>query len=343
MKQILNTLFVTTEGAYLKKEGETVIVKVKKEVKLQLPIHTINGIVCFGRVLCSPALLGFCGQRQVTISFLSPFGRFLARVTGPTTGNVLLRRAQYAMSDDPLVAGHVARSILLGKAGNCRASLQRFMRDHRDSESIDAIESTVKSLAGLINKIQRETDLQKLRGLEGLIARKYFTVLPLMVKSQKESFEFGSRSRRPPRDNFNALVSFIYTLVLHDLNSALETVGLDPQVGFLHRQRPGRPSLALDIMEEFRPWLADRLALSLINLQQIQASGFMQTESGGIVMDESTRKSVLVAYQKRKQETIRHPFIGETLQIGLLFFTQSLIFSRFIRGDLDGYAPFFWK
>ncbi len=343
MKKHLNTLFVTTQGAYLAKEGETIVVKVEKEIRLRLPVHTIGGIVCFGNVACSPFLMGFCAQNGVGISFLSENGRFLARVQGPVSGNVLLRREQYRRADDQKASADVARAVLTGKVANSRTVLQRALRDHGDKLAADQVGFAVKRLSNYLEMLNQDQPLDALRGCEGDAAHLYFNVFDCLIVAQKEAFTFEERNRRPPLDNVNALLSFIYTLLVHDIRSALETVGLDPAVGFLHRDRPGRPSLALDMMEEFRPFLADRLTLSLINLRQVQGKGFKKTDSGAVTMTDETRKTVLVAYQERKQEEILHPFIDEKVAIGLLFHTQALLMARYLRGDLDGYPPFIWK
>ncbi len=343
MKKHLNTLFVTTQGAYLAKEGETIVVKVEKEVRLRLPVHTIGGIVCFGNVSCSPFLMGFCAENSVGISFLTEHGRFLARVQGPVSGNVLLRREQYRRADDPATSAEIARAILTGKIANSRTVLQRALRDHGDKLAADQVGIVVKRLNNCLELLNQGQPLDSLRGCEGDAAHLYFKVFDHLIVAQKEAFTFEERNRRPPLDNVNALLSFIYTLLLHDIRSVLETVGLDPAVGFLHRDRPGRPSLALDMMEEFRPFLADRLTLSLINLRQVQEKGFKKTDSGAVMMTDETRKTVLVAYQERKQEEIIHPFLDEKVTIGLLFHTQALLMARYLRGDLDGYPPFIWK
>jgi CRISPR-associated protein Cas1 len=343
MKKHLNTLFVTTQGAYLAKEGESVIVRVEKETRLRIPIHTLGGIVCFGNVGCSPFLMGFCAERDVAISFLSEYGRFLARVQGPVSGNVLLRREQYRKADDMIFSAQMARSVLTGKLANCRTVLQRALRDHPDKLDADQVSQASRQISGSLKRLQEDMPLNSLRGIEGDAAHVYFKVFDHLITSQKEDFSFRDRNRRPPLDNVNCLLSFLYTLVTHDVRSALESVGLDPAVGFLHRDRPGRPGLALDLMEEFRPFIADRLTLSLINLSQVQKKGFKKSESGAVLMDDETRKTVLVAYQKRKQDEIMHPFIEEKVTLGLLFHTQALLLARYLRGDLDGYPPFIWK
>jgi CRISPR-associated protein Cas1 len=343
MKKHLNTLFVTTQGAYLAKEGETVIVKAENEVRLRLPIHTIGGIVCFGNVSCSPFLMGFCAENDVAISFLTEHGRFMARVQGPVSGNVLLRRQQYRKADDPFATAHVTRSVLTGKLANCRTVVQRAIRDHGDKVNSQALKDVSSRMTYYLERLNEQTEMDTFRGIEGDAAHMYFSVFNELITSQKEDFSFEERNRRPPLDNVNSLLSFVYTLTMHDVRSALESVGLDPAVGFLHRDRPGRPGLALDLMEEFRPFLADRLVLSLINLRKVQKDGFRRTDSGAVIMSDETRKEVLVSYQNRKQEEIMHPFIGEKIHVGMLFHIQALLFSRFLRGELDAYPPFIWK
>lgn len=343
MKKLLNTLFITTPGAYLNKDGETVVVSVGKEIKLRVPIHMVAGIVCFGQVMMSPPLMGFCGERGVVVSFLSEHGRFLARVQGKVSGNVLLRREQYRRADDPATSTEIARSIVIAKIANCRTVLQRALRDRPESPGASQLNGTVGHLTALIEAVKTESSLDAVRGREGDAARVYFEVFDYLITAQKEDFVFRLRSRRPPLDNMNALLSFLYTLLAHDVSAALESAGLDPAVGFLHRDRPGRPGLALDLMEEFRPFFADRLALTLVNLRQVQGKGFRRMESGAVQMNDETRKQLLVAYQTRKQEEILHPFLNERVAIGLLFFVQALLMARYLRGDLDGYPPFFWK
>lgn len=343
MKKHLNTLFVTTQGAYLHKDGETVTVNVEREVRLRLPVHTLDGIVCFGNVMMSPFLMGFCAERDVTVSFLTEHGRFLARVQGPVSGNVLLRRQQYRYADDPAFSAGMASSFVIGKSFNCRTIILRALRDHGDKVDKPALRCAADRLSSILMHLQQELDLDTVRGFEGEAAKTYFRVFDQLITGQKEDFYFHERSRRPPLDRMNCLLSFLYTLVLHDCRSALESVGLDPAVGFLHRDRPGRPGLALDLMEEFRPLLADRLALSLVNLGQVKAKGFTISESGAVLMDDDTRKTLLVAYQKRKQDEIMHPFLNEQIRVGLLPYAQALLLARYLRGDLDGYPPFMWK
>lgn len=343
MKHHLNTLFITTQGAYLAKEGEAVSVRVEKETKLRVPLHTLGGIVCFGQVSCSPFLMGLCGERGVAISFFTEHGRFLARVNGFTSGNVLLRREQYRVADDFEKAAEISRVFVAAKIANSRTVLLRAARDHPENADPISLRYAIDQLDRCLADAQRANNLDTLRGVEGEAARVYFGVFNHLITAQREDFSFQSRSRRPPLDNINSLLSFLYAMLSHDARAACEAAGLDPAVGFLHRDRPGRPGLALDIMEEFRAFLTDRLALSLINRRQVQASGFRKSDSGGITMDDETRKTVLVAYQKRKQEEIQHPFLREKTTVGLLVHLQARLLARYLRGDLDGYPPFIWK
>jgi CRISPR-associated protein Cas1 len=343
MKRFLNTLFVTTPNSYLNKEGETVVVNVDKEKVARIPVINLQGIVCFGNILISPFLMGFCAQRGVTITHLTENGRFLARVQGPVTGNVLLRKDQYRMSDDLGRSAVVAKTIVLGKLANSRTVLQRALRDHPDKIDTGSVGRVVAELGNAIERVQRESDLEAIRGIEGDTARQYFGVFDELITAQKDDFTFHERNRRPPLDRVNALLSFIYTLLYHDIRSAIESCGLDPAVGFLHRDRPGRMSLALDLMEEFRSFFADRLVLSLINLKQVQGKEFAIAENGAVLMNDDARKKVLAAYQTRKQDAVYHPFVGKNMHIGILFQVQALLMARLIRGDIDGYPPFFWR
>ena len=343
MRKLLNTLYVTTQGSYLHKENETVVIEANGEKVLQLPIHTIGCIVCFGNVLCSPFLLGFCAERDISISFLSEYGKFLASVRSPVSGNVLLRRNQYRFADSQVQALGIATNIVMGKIANCRVVLNRTMRDHAGKVDCEGLKKCSQDLDRLLDDVTAVHDFDELRGYEGLAAAKYFSVFNEMIVAQKEDFSFTDRNRRPPTDEVNALLSFIYTILSHDVRSALETVGLDPSVGFLHTDRPGRYGLALDLMEEFRPFIADRLVLSLINRGQVHKRNFSQAITQAVTMDAEARKTVLVAYQQRKQEKIYHPYIKEEVPIGLLFFVQANLLARYIRGDIDGYPPFFWR
>lgn len=343
MRKLLNTLYVSSQGSYLRKEGETIVVEREQAKVLQLPLHTIGSIVCFGNVLVSPFLLGFCAENDVGVSFLTEYGKFLASVRGPVSGNVLLRRRQYRMADDEVATKAIASNVVTGKLANCRVVMNRTVRDHGDKIDAVAVKAASSAIDRLIDSVPHAADSDAVCGIEGMAAAEYFGVFNNIIVDQKEDFVFSDRNRRPPLDPVNALLSFIYTLVAHDARSALETVGLDPAVGFLHRDRPGRPSLALDLMEEFRPVIADRLVLSLINRRQVEPKGFKRAENGAVVMDDATRKTVLVEYQNRKQDEVEHPYIEEKIPVGLLFFVQANLLARYIRGDIDGYPPFFWR
>lgn len=343
MKRHLNTLYVTSQGSYLSKDGETVLVRVGDRPKLRLPIHNLEGLVCFGNVLCSPFLLGHCARRGVLVSFLSERGRFLARLQGPTSGNVLLRREQYRRADDLEASAGIARNLVLAKVANSRSVLKRALRDHPQAAGTERLEEAARALSRHLGQTQRAGALEQVRGLEGGAGREYFGCFSAMIVQQQEEFPFNGRSRRPPLDRVNALLSFLYTLLVHDCTGALEGVGLDPQVGFLHRDRPGRPGLALDLMEELRAPFADRLALSLINRRQLRPKDFSQQESKAVLLTETGRKKVLVAYQKRKDAVITHPYLGERSTVGLLPHLQALLLARFLRGDLDGYPAFIAK
>lgn len=343
MRKLLNVLYVTSPDAYLAREGETVMVQVGEETKIRVPIHNLEGIVCFGYTGASPALMRLCAERNVALSFFSENGRFLARITGKINGNVLLRRKQYRMADDGEAKLFVARNFILGKVFNCRCVLQRFLRDHGAGDPDGIVMLRVDSLYHILERIRRAETVEAVRSIEGEAARSYYSVFDRLILDQKDLFSFNGRNRRPPLDRMNALLSFLYTLLAHDCAAALESVGLDPQVGFLHKERPGRPSLALDLMEELRSYLVDRLALSLVNNRQMDGTGFTVKESGGVIMDDQTRKIVITAWQNRKQEEIVHPFLGEKLPVGMIPYAQSLLLARFLRGDLDAYPPFLMK
>jgi CRISPR-associated protein Cas1 len=343
MKRHLNTLFVLTQGSHVSKENETLTVKVGEEIRIRLPILTLQGVVCFGQVSVSPFAMAFCCEQGVGISFLSEHGRFLARVHGPTAGNVLLRREQYRRADCEEASLRVARPIVTAKIANARSVLLRGARDRPGAEGVGALSAAASELAKLVTEPDRVSSLDALRGVEGLAGKIYFGAFSHLVSQQNEDFRFRERSRRPPLDRINTLLSFVYTLLVHDVQGALESVGLDPAVGFLHADRPGRPSLALDLMEELRPWFADRLVLSLVNLRQVGPENFRQTESGAVLLTEEARKIVLASYQKRKQEEMVHPFLEEKTTMGLLPHLQGLLLARHLRGDIDGYPPFIGK
>lgn len=343
MKKLGNVLYVTTPAAYLSLDGENVVVKKEETSAMRLPLHNLENIVCFNYLGVSPALMGACADRNIGLCFLKPNGRFLARVTGRVKGNLLLRKKQYELSQCEIASAAIARSVVLGKVANSRTVINRALRDHALLVDVPELRTASDFLKETLVSIQMEDSVESLRGLEGNAASRYFGVFGQLILHQREAFAFASRTRRPPQDNMNALLSFLYTLLANEVASALETVGLDPYVGFLHADRPGRPSLALDMMEELRPVLADRLALSLVNRRQIRGEGFIQKESGGILMDDETRKEVLSAWQKRKQEEILHPYLKERVPFGLLPHIQAMLLARYLRGDLDAYPPFFWN
>ncbi len=341
MKTHLNTLFVTTQGAYLAKEGENVTVRIENEVRLRVPVHTLDGVVCFGNVGMSPFLMGHCSERGLSVSFLTENGRFLARVCGAASGNVLLRREQYRRADNPEATRDLAAAFVTGKLINTRTLLQRMLRDHRDKLDGAALDGVVNHLAENIHALALPPEsVDSVRGLEGDAANCYFGVFDHLLLHRPEAFAFSGRNRRPPLDRINCLLSFLYTVLYHDVRSALESTGLDPSVGFLHRDRPGRHGLALDLMEEFRPVLVDRLVLNLVNLGQVAQKQFDILESGAVVMKDDLRKAVLVAYQTRKQEVVQHPFTKEKMSLGLVPHMQARLLARHLRGDLDGYPPF---
>lgn len=346
MRRHLNTLYVATQGAYVSKDGLNIVTKADGNEIGRVPAHMIGGIVCFGRVSMSPAAMGFCSEQGIVISHLTENGRFLARIEGPVTGNVLLRRQQYRCSDCEAECAAIVRGIVAGKTLNQRAVIRRALRDHGDnmhSDSRERLRSAEEKLTQIARRAEKPAAVDELRGLEGEAANVYFLIFQDLLRNDDAEFRFNGRSRRPPLDPVNALLSFVYTLLVHDIRSALETVGLDPAVGFLHRDRPGRPSLALDLLEEFRPFFADRLVLSLINRGQVRSADFRRLENGAVLMDDDVRKNVLVAYQERKRDELTHPFIGEKVTIGLLWHVQAQLLARHLRGDLDGYPPFVWK
>ena len=343
MQRFLNTLYVTTQKSYLHKKGEAVEIIVGDEVKARIPLITLDSIVCFGNISVSPFLLGACPEKNITISMLSETGKFLARVQGPVAGNVLLRKAQYRISDDKTLSTKVAKYFIIGKIANQKTVLQRAIRDHADKIDGIKVKKAIAVLSGNITKIEKEHDLDKLRGIEGDSAETYFSVFDDLIVSQKESFVFSGRNRRPPLDNVNAMLSYVYTLLYHDMISALECSGLDPAVGFLHRDRPGRLSLALDLMEEFRSFFADRLVLSLINRNEIFSRQFETSASNAVVMNDDARKTLITAYQKKKEVVVNHPYVEKKMHLAILFHTQARLLARFIRGDIDGYPVYIWK
>ncbi|MDW8146964.1 MAG: type I-C CRISPR-associated endonuclease Cas1c [Roseiflexaceae bacterium] len=343
MKRLNNVLYVTTPDAYLALDGETIVIRKDAHELWRLPLHNLEHIVCFAYQGVSPALMGVCAERNIGLTFLDPNGRFRARVSGRTRGNVLLRKKQYRISEDRELRTPIAASFVQGKVYNCRKVLERAVRDHALLIDVEAVKKASTALKEALPATARCNSVEALMAIEGNAASVYFGVFDHLILHQKDDFRFGERSRRPPRNAMNALLSFLYTLLTNEAVSALETVGLDPYVGFLHANRPGRPSLALDLMEELRPVFADRLALSLVNRKQIAAKGFTHKESGGVVMDDDTRKVVIGAWQERKKEEILHPFLKERIPFGLIPHVQAMLLARHLRGDLDAYPPFFWN
>ena len=343
MRHLLNTLFVTSEDIYLSLDGENVVANREGQAVARYPLHTLSGILSFSYAGASPALMGACVQRNVSLAFCTPRGRFLARICGENSGNVLLRRMQYRIADDPAQSCLIARSMIFGKLHNARWSIERTRRDHGlrlDGDTLSQASQTIKTL---LPDVLSESSLDSLRGLEGAAATAYFRVLDDMILSNKADFFFHGRTRRPPLDPFNAMLSFAYGLLANDCASALESVGLDSYVGFLHRDRPGRTSLALDLMEELRPCLADRFVLTIINQRSMKPADFQHREGGSVLLTDDARRSFLKAWQERKREVITHPYLGEKLPWGLVPYVQALLLSRYIRGDLDAYPPFLWK
>ncbi len=343
MRKHLNTLFITLEGAWLGKDGEAVIVRHEHETKIRVPLHNLDGIVALGwDISCSAPLMAACAEKGVTFSFCTPYGKFQAAVRGFTSGNVLLRREQYRRADDEAASAAIASPIIAAKIANQRTVLLRAIRDHGNDKRTPVLRAVCSELAYNAQAACRDRHpLDTLRGIEGDAAKRYFDAFPQLITNP--AFIFNGRVKRPPTDPVNALLSFLYAMLAHDCRSACETVGLDPQTGFLHRDRPGRASLALDLMEELRPVLADRLALSLINRQQVKPSDFLTKETGAVEMKDHTRKAVLVAYQERKQEELEHPFLGEKVTLGLVCHLQARLLARHLRGDLDAYPAFLWK
>ncbi|MDR3438854.1 type I-C CRISPR-associated endonuclease Cas1c [Telmatospirillum sp.] len=346
MRRMLNTVYVTNEAAWLRKDGANLVVEVEGVERARVPLHMLEGIVSFGRPGASPALLAACIEAGIAVSHLEPNGRFLARVEGKRSGNVLLRRAQFRIADIPEQTVPIVRGIVAAKIANQRTVLRRALRDHGDAmaaEKRDQLASAEARLTVIANHTLSVGDVDGLRGLEGEAALVYFGVFNCLLRVDDPAFLFGGRSRRPPLDRVNALLSFLYAMLGHDCRAALEAHGLDSQVGFLHADRPGRASLALDLMEELRPVLADRLVLSLVNRRQVTAGDFLIEEAGGVRLTDDARKRVLVSWQDRKRDELRHPFLDETMPLGLVAHAQAQLLARHLRGDLDGYPGFIWK
>lgn len=340
MRRHLNTIYVTSEGAYCRKDGANIVVEVDKQERGRAPIHVIGGLVCMGRASISPSLMNACAEAGVTISFLTEHGRFLARVEGPRSGNVLVRRTQHRTADDPAKSLVIAKGVVAAKLANQRTVIRRALRDYGENEGLAFAEKRITHVARHALTV---SDMDILRGCEGEGAALYFGIFDAMIRHDDPAFAFKGRSRRPPLDRTNALLSFLYAVLGNDCRGALEGVGLDPAIGFLHADRPGRMSLALDLMEEMRPVLADRLALSLINRRQLAVSDFDESETGAVLLNEAGRKTVLTAFSERKRQVLRHPFLGEDMPLGLVPHVQAQMLARHLRGDMDGYPGFIWK
>jgi CRISPR-associated protein Cas1 len=344
MRTIENTLYVMTPNAYLHLENDTLRIEVERETKLRVPLHHVGSVVCFGNVLVSSAVMHRCADDGIGLVLLDRNGRFKARLEGPVSGNILLRQAQHRVAGDAGFALDMARAVIAGKLRNARQVLLRGAREADDKEDSARLNEATDSLARSIRNLPHAPDLDTLRGIEGDAAKVYFSVMPNLVrKSAREAFTMDGRTRRPPRDRFNALLSFLYSMVMNDCRSALESVGLDPQLGFLHAVRPGRAALALDLMEEFRALLADRLALTLINRGQISGADFQEREGGAVLLEGDARKAVVIAYQERKQEEVTHPLLEIKTPIGLLPMLQARFMARTVRGEMEGYLPYLVK
>lgn len=343
MRKLLNSLYVTNPNAYLSLKGENIVLLNDDKVLGRVPLHNIEAICTFGHQGASPALMKASVERDIAITFLTSSGRFRARVIGPSNGNVVLRKAQYRISDNEHESAMLAKHFIIGKIHNSKWNIERMTRDHPMRIDIDNFKGISRTLSEYIHTLLEVDELDVIRGIEGNAASLYFSLLDDMILQQKTDFFFRGRNRRPPLDNVNALLSFVYTLLSAEVGAALEAVGLDAYVGFLHRDRPGRMSLALDLMEELRSTVADRFVISLINMKQVQASDFVRKESGAVLMNDDARKKILQLWQERKQETIKHPFLKENISWGLVPHAQALLLARFLRGDIDAYPPFLWK
>ncbi len=343
MKKLLNTLYVSNPNRYLSLDGQNVVISLEGNEIGRLPLHNLEGIVTFGYTGASPALMGACAKNNIALSFMSSHGRFLARISGEVRGNVTLRKEQYRISDDESRSSKIAQNFITGKIYNSKWVLERAIRDYPLRVDAEKLKSKSKFLSNSIKESRVAENLEKLRGIEGEAASVYFSAFDELILQQKEKFFFNGRNRRPPLDNVNTMMSFTYSLLAGMCASALEAVGFDPYVGFLHRDRPGRISLALDLMEEFRAVMADRFVLTLINKRIINDKGFLKKESGAVIMQDEARKLFLTAWQEKKQEIIKHPFLDEKVEWGMVPYVQAMLLARYIRGDIDEYPPFMWK
>ena len=341
--QLLNTLYVTTPESYLRLDNDTLRVELDREVRLRVPLHHLSAVVCFGHIHLSAPLMHRLAQDSVALVLLDDNGRFKARLEGAVSGNVLLRQAQFQRISDPTFTLDMARASVAGKIKNTRLVLQRGARESKSEDETKTLTRLAEDLAASLRALPEVNNLDSLRGVEGEAARQYFSGLNLLVRAdQRAAFSMAGRTRRPPRDRFNAMLSFLYAMWMNDCRSALEAAGLDPQVGFLHALRPGRAALALDLMEEFRPW-ADRLALTMINRGQLSAKDFVVREGGGVALEPDARKAVVVAYQERKKDEINHPLLAQAIPLGLVPLVQARLMARAIREDASPYVPFVGK
>ena len=343
MKKLLNTLYVTSENSYLGLDGENIVVYDDKKEIGRLPLHNLEGIVSFGYRGTSPALMGACVEKNISLCYLTPQGKFLARVTGKIKGNVVLRQQQFLSSCDEKISLDIAKNCILGKVYNARWILERAIRDHPMQIDVEAVKSSSVKLKEFLEYIQNANSIEQLRGYEGEAASIYFGEFDELILQQKKDFQFHGRNRRPPLDNVNAMLSFVYTLLNNQITSALEVVGLDPYVGFMHTDRPGRTSLSLDLIEELRAVMADRFVLSLINKKIVNGKNFTQKENGAVLMDFDTRKKLLSEWQNKKKEIITHPYLKEKIEWGMVPYVQAMLLARYLRGDLDAYPVFLWK
>lgn len=344
MKKLLNTLYVMSADVYLSLDGENVVVKKEQEIAGRFPLHNIESILCFSYAGASPALIGYCAEKNIGVAFFSPQGKFLAQAAGRSCGNVLLRKEQYRISDDMQRSFQYAKNMMIGKIYNCRWSLERTCRDHTARVNVIRLKGISAELQeGLQRIVLLQDNIDSLRGMEGELASRYFSIFDELIINQKADFFFGGRNRRPPKDKVNALLSFVYTILANDCANALESVGLDSYVGFMHRDRPGRKSLALDLMEELRPIMADRFALTLINTKMLNEKHFIIQQDETVLLNEKGRKTFFSAWQNRKKEIITHPYLKEKVEWGLVPYVQALLLARTIRGDLEEYPPFLWK
>ncbi len=343
MKKLLNTLYVTSENSYLALDGENIVILEDKQEIGRLPLHNLEGIVSFGYRGTSPALMGACAERNISLCYVSPQGKFLARVSGRTKGNVILREQQYESSFDEKISFSIAQNCIIGKVFNARWVLERAVRDHNLQIDVDRVKEASEKLKNSLEYIKNCKSKEQLRGYEGEAASIYFSVFNELILQQKTNFVFGGRSKRPPMDNVNAMLSFVYTLLTNQIVSALECVGLDPYIGYLHTERPGRVSLALDLIEELRAVLADRFVLSLINKKIVSKKNFKVMENGAVLMDDELRKKLLTEWQNKKKESLTHPYLKEKIQWGMVPYVQAMLLARYLRGDLDGYPVFLWK